>query len=233
MTTEVLEPMPSEPLPPRRKIALPIALAAIGAALVVAIVVIVGLSALEPTGPSGATSTATTAPTSPAPNPSEVAPRPEAQENQCVDALGDAATVDLDTVTVAEDDGELVVEFTLVDELPAGQSSLGLVVSSRNEKTNYLLAVTWQGDSITEFFAYKFAEGSKGRDRADPGETDDLDTDDVAVNGSVISMRFPEYIIDDLSKNWQWSAFSIVNSVDADACPGEIGSGETLTFTSS
>ncbi len=233
MTTEIIEPMLSEPSPPRRKIALPIALAAIGVALVVAIVVVVGLSALEPTGPSGAPSTATTAPTSPTPTPSEVAPRPEAKENQCVDALGDATTVDLDAVTVAEHDGELVVEFTLVDELPAAESSLGLVVSSRNGKTNYLLAVTWQGDSITEFFAHKFAEGSKGHDRGDAGESDDLDTDDVAVNGSVVTARFPEYVIDDVSKNWQWSAFSIVDSVDADACPGEIGSGETLTFTSS
>ncbi len=233
MTTEIIEPLPSEPPPARRKFGLQIALIAIGVALAVAIAVIFGISALEPAGPSGVTSTATIAPSSPAPIYPPIAPRPEAQENQCVDALGDGETVDLDTVSVSNDDGELVVEFTLVEELPAGESSLGLVVSSRNGKTNYLLAVKWQGDSITEFFAHKFAEGSKGRDRSDSGETDDLDSDEVAVNGSVVTARFPEYVIEDLSKNWQWSAFSIVDSVDSDACPGEIGSGETLTFTSS
>ena len=232
MTTEILDPLPSEPPPARRRFGLPIALAGIGAALVIAIVVILAVTTLEPTGPGGVASTATSAPSAPTPTQTSVAPRPEAQENQCVDALGDAITVDLDTVTVAEDDGELVVEFALVEQLPESESSLGLVVSSRNGKTNYLLAVTWQGDSITEFFAHKFAEGSKGRDNSDPGETDDLDTDDVAVNGLVVTARFPEYVIDDVSKNWQWSAFSIVDSVDADACPGEIGSGETLTFSS-
>lgn len=231
MTTEILEPLPVDPPAPRRRNALPIGLAAIGVALVVAIAVVVGMSSLEPVGPVGATSTPTTSPSAPAPTQTGVAPRPEAQANQCVDALGDGAAVDLDTVTVAEMDGELVVDFRLADELPTGQSSLGLVVSSRNGKSNYLLAVQWQGDSITEFFAHKFAEGSKGRDRSDPGETDDLDPAGVAVNGSIIVAHFPEYVIDDVGKNWKWSAFSIVNSVDADSCPGQIGSGETLTFT--
>jgi hypothetical protein len=157
-------------------------------------------SAAPPPAASPATTSA--APTQPA----APAPRPDPERNECVDALGDAA-VDLDSVQLALEDGELVAQFRFA-ELPAGVVGLGLNVERSGDRS-YLLGVALDDGEVDRVFVQDF----------DKSHTDELDTDGVRVDGTTVTAVFPREALKRVGTNWRWSAFATAAGADPDLCP--------------
>lgn len=158
----------------------------------------------------------TTAPTippaaAPAPAPGVPAPsevRPEAGRNECVDTLGDGS-VDLDSVQLELNDGDLVAQFRFATPLSASEVGFGLNIERNGDKA-YLLGVSLDEGEVDRVFVQDF-------DRSD---TDDLDTDDAAIDGSVVTVLFPKDAIKRIGSDWSWSAFASTPGGTLDTCPG-------------
>ncbi|MCU1409983.1 MAG: hypothetical protein JWR04_690 [Rhodoglobus sp.] len=183
-----------------------------GLALAVAVGLLVAfvlrsLPVAQPAAPAPAASTppAPAGPIAPPP-PAEAEPRPEAGQNECVDALGDAA-VDLDSVQLEFHDDDLVAQFRFA-AAPEGEVGFGLNLERRGDKA-YLLGVALQDGDVDRVFVQDF-------DRSD---TDDLDTDAVTADGSTFTVVFERDAIRRIGNDWQWSAFATAAGADPDLCP--------------
>jgi hypothetical protein len=218
------EPPEQVPFRQERHLApLPIALAAIGVVLAVAIAfVIVGLAQANSPAPVAVTPSPTPAPVpaATAPAPAAAAPRRDPGPNECVDALGDGGTVDLDAASLTLEHSDLVARFTLAAPLPAGGASLGIFAESRDGDTSYQLAASWDDGELDTFFMHDFE-----RDRDTK-----LQPRDIEWDGTSIVAAFPDDILGRLGDGWRWYAFSKAGGSDADACPGDPLSFDTLTF---
>lgn len=258
MTTEPLAPVPDDPAPHRRVAVLPLALAA--AALLVAVVFIVVIVNLAMSGPPvaapppvGESTSAPPAPTQPAaPAPDE---RRAAEVNECVDALDDG-TVDIDSARVAIDGGRLTTSVQLVSALPAGEVTVGIYAVSGSGDAIFQFASTWRDGQLRDFFAQRYGVGDgdnkpgrgddsgrgNGNDdddhdsdddnggESDGFEVDDLDTDDVEVDGTTVVAHLPRSVVRELGENWRWYAFTAVDGLEVDACPGAVQTFETQPF---
>lgn len=205
---------------------LPIALAAIGAVLAIVLTfVIVGVAGRSAPPPVAATSptptpSAVAAPPPPVPSPVANIPRRAAGPNECVDALGEGGSVDLDAVALSLEKGDLVARFQLAAALPDGAASLGIFAESRDGKRSYQLAATWSEGDLDSFFVHDF---QRGRDTK-------LDSRDIDGDDSTVTAAFPDDIAKSLGNGWRWYAFSTADGKDVDACPGDPLSFDSLTF---
>jgi len=200
----------------------PAIVAALGVALLVVSVALVATLTrpVQPRpSPPGATSPTPvpTAVSPPAPA-APPAPRPEPGPNECVDALADAGIVDLDTVALAEDDGDLVARFLLAGALPAGESGVGFVAQSRNGRAAYQVSIGFTNGMLDRFFVW------------DGDDEQDLDLDDVRVEGTTITATLSGDDLSGLGNNWSWSAFGTATDTELDACPGDAADPERLRF---
>jgi hypothetical protein len=169
------------------------------------------LAAPQPQSQGSAPPTAPPPATAPAPAPVAPAPseaRPEAGRNECVDSLGDGS-VDLDSVQLELNDGDLVAQFRFATPLSASDVGFGLNIERNGDKA-YLLGVSLREGEVDRVFVQDF-------DRSD---TDDLDTDDAAIDGSVVTVLFPKSAIKRLGNDWSWSAFANSPGGTLDTCPG-------------
>lgn len=229
--------LPPEPAPAKRfpwpPVLIGLGAGALGALLVVGVLTLTGGIPAPVSTPSSAPPPAAATPTSapppagqeqPAAQPeapgAPAAPRPEAGPNECVDALGDGG-VDLDTASVARDDGDLVTRFTVASELPSGDSGVGIIVASRNGQRAYQLGVALTAGEPDRIFVVNLANGDE----------QDLDTDDVSVDGSTITASFPDSVLRRMGNDWQWYAFATAQGAALDACPGTEDSPEWLVFS--
>lgn len=197
--------------------------AVLGVALLVVSIALVatlnrpGNPAATPPG-TAATPTPTPTPTTPVAPVVPAGPRPEPGPNECVDALADAGTVDLDTVSLDEHDGDLVARFLLAGALPTGESGVGLVVESRNGRTTYQVSIGFTNGELDRFMVW------------DGDDERDLDLEDVRLEGSAITATIPGDELSDLGKDFHWSAFGIAAGSALDACPGRADDREWLRF---
>ena len=217
------------PFSQERRIAwLPVALAATGIALLLAVTVGITLlasrSAPPPVAaPSPTPSVSTVAPpAAPAPSlaPVVVAPRRAPGPNECVDAVGEGGSVDLDSVSLSLGKSGLVATFQLVAPLPDSAASLGIFAESKDGRLSYQLATTWQHGKLDTLFVHDF---SQGRDTK-------LDGKNVKVHDTTVTATFPSDYVNRLGAGWRWYAFSTANGKHVDACPGNPLSFDTLTF---
>jgi hypothetical protein len=224
--TSRLEPLPepSGPLRARRAVPLwPTIVAALGVALLVVTIALVVSLTRQP-GPAPAPlATPSATPTTdlvPAPEaaPEPAAPRPQAGPNECVDALADAGTVDLDTVTLAEEDGDLHVRFTLAGALPSGQSGVGLVLESRNGRAAHQVSIGFTDGTLDRFLVW------------DGDDERRLDLDGVRLESSTINAVIDGDDLPGLGNDWNWSAFGTAAGTTLDACPGTAEEPEWLRF---
>ena len=219
-------PAAPEPGPERRIALLPVLIGVIAvivaAALTITIVSLATRAAPPAAAPSSpAPSVAATA----APTPEKIAPppepRPEAGPGECVDALGDGGSVDLDTVSVVVTRDELVVRFTL-DEIPdGGETLLGITATGRQDRT-VLLAVRLIDGDVDEVFSLALRGGddddNRGRDNDD--DIDGFDERRASIEGRDVTVTFPDDVVDDLGREWAWSAASS-NGDSGDRCPAD------------
>lgn len=142
----------------------------------------------------------------PAPEPQQtVASRPEPGTNECVDALGDGEA-DLDSVRVSLDDGDLAVQFTLAAPLSDGE--LGLSVTADDGKS-YLLGVEVRGGRVEKVSVQDF----------DRSRTEDVRRPTTAVDGTTVTVVFPEEAVKRIGDRWEWSAFASADGSERDSCP--------------
>jgi hypothetical protein len=240
MTTEPLgAPEQPEPHARERRIAvLPIALAAGGVLLAgVFALVIAGLAASAPVAvpsPSPSATPSIPAPAAVEPVPTE-APRPGAGPNECVDARGDGAGIDLDSVALSVEDDRLRAVFVLTEPLGDGDASLEIYADGISGR--YQLATVWSDGKIDEFFAYRLSDapseddenerddeddnrgpGSNDRDEYREGQRSDLKKRDVTNEGTVVIATFPLKILDGLGDDFLWYASATADHDAADAC---------------
>lgn len=253
MTTEPLAPVPGDPTPHKRVAVVPLALAAVGLAFaIVFTIVVVGLATSTP--PSAAPPPPTAVPTAPVEPAPPVDERRAADVNECVDALGDG-DVDIDSARVAIDDGRLVTTVQLADALPDAEVTVGIFAVSGSGDAIFQFASTWRGGELHDFFAQRYGvgdgdnkpgrgnddddddgngNGNRGNDD-DDGENDgfeveDLDTDDVQLDGTSVVAQLPRSVVRELGDDWRWYAFTAVDGVEVDACPGAVQTFETQPF---
>jgi hypothetical protein len=212
------------PRPGRRFPWWPVAVAVLGLALVGAVVALVMALNRQPApvaAPSGSPEpvpapTAPAAPAEPAPA-APSAPRPEPGPNQCVDALGDGGPFDLDTVTLAADGRSLLMQF-LVAGVPAdGESGVGLVATREDGRAEVQLGVGFADGRVDRFFV-----------REDDDERE-LNPSDVRLDGTTITVLFPERELDRLDDDWAWYGFT-TSPDGVDACPGAAEPGGTVPW---
>lgn len=203
---------------------LPIVLAVIGVVLaIVATLVIVGVASRSMPAPVAITSPTPTGGAVPAPVPPApvgAPPRRAAGPNECVDAVGEGGSVDLDAVSLSLRKGDLVARFQLVSPLPAGAASLGIFAVSKDGERSYQLAATWKDVEIDRVFVHDFA-----RDRDTK-----LSQRDIEWDGTTVTATFPGDIVESLGSGWRWYAFSTANGNNVDACPGDPLSFDSLAF---
>jgi hypothetical protein len=210
----------------RRVAWVPVALAVTGIVLAIALAVGVTLLAIRGTPPPVAapsptttsSSTPTAAPAAPAPV--VAAPRREPGPNECVDALGDGGSVDLDSVGLSLGKGALTATFQLVGKLPDGASSLGIFAESSDGRRSYQLAATWKDGKVDTVFVHDF---SQDRDTK-------LGDKSVKVHDTTVTATFPDDYVNSLGNGWRWYAFSTAGGKVVDACPGDPLSFDVLTF---
>lgn len=193
-------------------------------AVAVGLLIALGLRSLSASGPSALPTPTTTptaaveAPVAAQPAPEAPAPRPEAGRNECVDELGDSV-IDLDSVRLELDDGDLVAQFRLAGELPAGDSGVGLTVL-RDRDRLYQLGVSFVDGEVDSVFVRDF-------DRSDIQTVDD---DAVALDGSTITVVFPRSDLKGIGNQWSWFAFATAEGATLDACPGTEADPQYLQF---
>ncbi len=218
------EPQTPALLQERAAAPLPIALAVAGVVSVAAIgiaIAIVGTAANTTPVVPGVGATPAVTPTEPSAEPVAVAPVREADTNECVDAVGDGGSVDLDAVRLSlDDDDNLVAQFTLAAPLPAGESSLGVFATTTDGDRSYSLAASWVDGELDSFSVYDVE-----RDR-----TTRLNARDIQWNESSVVAVFPSEVADRLDDDWLWYAYSTAQGADTDACPGAVDTFETLPF---
>ena len=208
---------------------LPIALAVAGI-VVAAVTTAAILTAAAGSTPTAAPSSAVPAPpiVTPAASPAApagpvvVPPKGAPGPNECLDSTGEGGAVDLQSASVAVEKGDLVARFQLVQPLPKGAASLGIFAESRNGQVSYQLAATWKDGTLTGFVEHDFARNRDTR----------LDPRGVESDGSKVTAVFPGDILTRLGTGWRWYAFSTAGGKDADACPGDPLSFDTLAFDS-
>ena len=172
-------------------------------------------SRVDPAAPAPAV----TAPAAASSEPSSTAPvRPDPRKNECVDDLGDAV-LDLDSVLLNLDGGDLIVRFTLAGDLPEGGTSLGLH-AERSADRAYEFGVDLRDGVVDRVFV-------KDLEKSD---VDELDTDDVRVEGGVVTAVFPKSSIKRLGNDWSWYATASQSGGPADACPGTASGPVLLQF---
>jgi hypothetical protein len=195
--------------------------------IVLAIALAVGVTLLATRGtpppvaapsPTTSSSTPTAAPAAPAPV--VAAPRREPGPNECVDALGDGGSVDLDSVGLSLGKGALTATFQLVGKLPDGASSLGIFAESSDGRRSYQLAATWKDGKVDTVFVHDF---SQDRDTK-------LGDKSVKVHDTTVTATFPDDYVNSLGNGWRWYAFSTAGGKVVDACPGDPLSFDVLTF---
>jgi len=147
-------------------------------------------------------------------------PRRDPGPNECVDSTGEGGSVDIDSVALSLEKGDLVSRFTLASALPEGAASLGIFAESRDGEKSYQLAATWNGGELDQFFVHDFARNKDTK----------LDPRDISWDGSSVTAKFPDDVAKALGAGWRWYAFSTVDGTDVDACPGDPLSFETITF---
>lgn len=221
-TVPLPAPAPTRPRKPRKPFPVwPAIVAALGVALlVVSVALVVTLThpnGPAPTPPGRATSTPAPSAAPPAPA-APPAVRPEPGPNECVDELADAGSVDLDTVTLDEHDGDLIVRFLLAGALPAGESGVGLVVQSRNGRAAYQVSIGFTSGVLDRFLVW------------DGDDERNLDLDRVRVEGPTITATVSGGDLSRLGNNWNWSAFGTAAVSELDACPGNADDREWLRF---
>ncbi len=222
--------MTTQPLPdpgPERRIAwLPILAAAFGVVLAIVLTTVIVSLATAPSPDAAAPVLPSTTPSPTAAAPAEAAPapapRPDPEANECVDALGDGGTFDLDSAAVSDDDGELVARFTLAETAVGdGATSLGVTATRDDGRASYLLAVRWIDGDLQEAVIADLSgdSGNSGRGNGNDDSTgiDSIDLERVDVTGYVVTVRFPERVLDDLGRSWSWSAASSAETT-TDVC---------------
>jgi hypothetical protein len=216
---------------------LPIVLAAVGLAAAVVLAVVVILlttqrgeapvaAPTESPSPSAAPAAApAAAPVEPAlpAVPVVVPPSRDAATNECVDSTGEGGSVDLESARVAVDDGDLFVTFELTQPPPSGDAGVGIYAEAANGKRSYQVATLWVDGELDEFFVHEFSKG----------DDEKLDRDDVRLDGTTITARVPDDVLDRLGNDWRWYAYSTVAGANVDACPGDPLTFETLDFEQS
>jgi hypothetical protein len=216
--------MPQGPTEDRRIARLPLILASVGVVLAIGFAVLVASLALgTQSTPTAAPATSASAPSPQASTPPPVA-RPVAGPNECVDALGDGDPVDLDLVRLERSDDRFVATFRLVETVPAdGAASVGIYAASVNGRHAYQIAAKFSAGHLVEFFSYDF-------ERED---YTNLDRDGVSVDGTTIVAEFDRDAIKRIGRDWEWYAFSTAQNTVIDACPGDVGSFDSLRFEDS
>ncbi len=221
--------LPDEPAfhQERRLAPVPIALALFGIVVVAAVTaVLIGVAgkSAPPVAVTSHSSTPTVAAAAPAPSETvAAAPRRAAGPNECVDAVGEGGSVDLDAVSLSLEKSSLVARFQLVAPLPAGAASLGIFAQSKDGDRSYQLAATWNDGELDRFFVHNFATGKDTK----------LSSHDISWNGTTVTAAFPDDVVRSLGAGWSWYAFSTAGGSDVDACPGDPLSFQTLTFDDS
>lgn len=215
-------PVPRRPRRPRSFPLWPVVVGALAIALLIVTSVLIATlnrpdAAPDQVAPvtNTATPVPTTAPATEEAAPPPAAPRPEAGLNQCVDELGDAGAMDLDTVTLEMRDGDLTVRFELAAALPAGESGVGLVTERRNKRETFQVSIAFRDGRLDRYFLW------------DGDDEHELDLDDVRVEGTTIVAIFPDDELDRLGDRWRWSAFAAAAGSELDSCPA---AGEWLEF---
>ena len=222
-------PAPPEPAPERRIALLPVLIGVVAVVVAAALTIaIVSLATRVPPPAAPSTPAASAppsiAPTEAAPVAPPPPPRPEAGPGECVDALGDGGTVDLDTVRVALTRDELVARFTL-DTIPeAGETLLGITAIGRDDRT-VLLAVRLIDGRVDEVFTVALRDAGSdddddNRGRDNDGDIDGFDERRATVEGRDVTVTFPDDVVNDLGRTWSWSAASS-NGDSGDRCPDD------------
>jgi hypothetical protein len=207
----------------RRLAPVPIALALFGVVVAAAVTAVLIGVAGKSVPPVAATSASPSPIAAAAPAPSATvaaAPRRAAGPNECVDAVGEGGSVDLDAVSMSLERGDLVARFELVAPLPDGAASLGIFAQSRDGERSYQLAATWNDGELDSFFVHNFATGRDTK----------LSSRDIGWDDTTVTAAFPGDIARSLGSGWSWYAFSTAEGADVDACPGDPLSFQTLTF---
>ncbi|CAO1650911.1 PLAT domain-containing protein [Salinibacterium sp. NYA9b] len=223
-----MTPEPSEPSVNRRVAVVPVV---VGVALLVVfavvLTVVVTLAAAstneEPAIPVAASSSSapSLAPRAPEPESTVVAPASESSGNECVDFTREVASLDIESVLVAQSDREEVaIEFSLTAPVDQNSSQLGIYAETADGERAYQFLVELDDGEIDEVSAYELY-----RD-----DSDSLDTDDAEVDGSTVRFLIPRSIGKKLGDDWSWFAFSAAGESTIDTCPGTPDAPEYLIF---
>lgn len=188
-------------------------------ALIVSVVVLSVWGSTLPKTPVAAPPTSSTPTSVPSAAPTVTA----TAGHECVDPAGDGATNDLAKVTLALSTKNLTATFDLAQPMPSS-GMVGLMVATEAKDDAHYnahqLAVGLLDGKITEFFDFDFGTTQQTN----------LELSDVSVVGDQVIAKFPASTIDSLGANWDWYAFATDGGDDTDACPGDVNSGDSVTF---
>jgi hypothetical protein len=224
-------PVNSEPpvdQPHRRIAVIPVTVAVI-AVLALAVIVIVVITLDAATGPTVSPQQSTPSATSPAneqdsvsPQPPVVAPTGESTGTLCIDYTADANALDIDEVSVSQSDrNEVTVEFKLTAAVPDGVAKLGIYVEPADNQRAYQFSVEITDGEVTGLSSYEFEREKSTR----------IDPDNADLDGAVSRFVVPGSLAKKSDDDWSWFAFTTLDEVARDSCPGDPGSFETLRFT--
>ncbi|MGV8850947.1 MAG: hypothetical protein ACOH1M_00085 [Rhodoglobus sp.] len=211
----------------RRVAVVPVVIAIVGFlafAVVVTIVITLAAATSQTDGPNEPAPSVTPSidPTGgAAPESSAIAPATPSTGSRCVDFTAESDVLDIDQVALVQSDGgDLEVEITLTSPVPQGSAQLGIYAEPVDDERAYQFLVNLDDGEIEGAIAYEF----------DRDKSDRMDADAVDINGEIVRFVVPRSMIKKLGDDWSWFAFTTFDEASVDACPGEPGSFETLSF---
>lgn len=221
--------MTSEPPlePVQRRVAVVPIVVAVIALMAFAVVTTIIITLAAANVPSGSAEVvASPAPAAPrteetAPGASVVGPAEASTGVRCVDSTAEVPELDIDEVSVSQSDrDDLTIQFTLASAVPDGLAQLGIYARDADGERQYQFFVELDDGEIDRVTVTDI----------DRDKSEKSDAKDAEIEGNVISFEVSRSIAKKLGDEWSWFAFTTLDGSAIDACPGDSGSFETLTF---